>query len=714
MQVRSERAERLVVAVETSHGSGDFRVDGRLRVDEVWQRCDETESRATISVLLDDAMDSEEVRRIYHPDRRLMVTTEHGDSGQREILFEGYPPVQVSRWDGRVGREDEQYVFEAEHVWGRYNRAREAWVYGRYMRTAAIEDGLADRPEEFASQAARVTALPCIFNPDGLGNRAAEPLVVNAPDGSSRRVHIFDHDGQEEAEGTAVKWTFATALRYLVWFHLGRRGPVYEGNTFEITDALADDEPGEVDALRAALAREPDSLVCEATTLVEALALWGAAAGLHVTAETLNEGGCPRTQLRIWSPQAGTCRPLRLVRGGRYADGTPRYDAESRSVRQILSDNNTYRGQVAWDHRPIVNHAVVLGDVKRYELTLPLVPGWLPTVNLDDVAPEHRSAAKTLALTPDVVTALGEQAVYYTWYRRYHRNGSSYAQYCDVSRLWVLNEDGRCDGEMYNRNPPFDAYRPFDFAGVLAEGETTSGGWTRRGRPLAPALTRGLDGRSLGVYVEVSFDSGNTWVQPVGSVSIMKDRAAIHFDVDNPTRITPPGIHAAIQNMWYAIVDQTFRVRVTGVIESDERLVSEFGPGGLESPTVHVNSRVICRPQSLRFVSRSVGSSQFCDSPIFDADERDDSAAVAELARWLASTHQDRQVRVAPAIPWIETGYAIGDRVTEITGRSVRFSTRQGSERQYPSVTERRFVLQDGRYETLLTLRATDLPENVF
>ena len=30
----------------------------------------------------------------------------------------------------------------------------------------------------------------------------------------------------------------------------------------------------------------------------------------------------------------------------------------------------------------------------------------------------------------------------------------------------------------------------------------------------------------------------------------------------------PPGVDAAAQNMWYAIIDQTFRVRVTAVVES--------------------------------------------------------------------------------------------------------------------------------------------------
>ncbi|HON66981.1 MAG TPA: hypothetical protein PLS23_10815 [Phycisphaerae bacterium] len=706
---RSERAERLVVAMETSHGSGEFQVDPRLRADEVWQRSDETMSRAVIGVLLTDACDSEEVRRLYHPDRRLLVTTEHADLQQREILFEGYPPVQVSRWDGSKGREGEQYVFEAEHVWARYNRAREAWIYGRRMRSGAIEDGLITDPAAYASRSTLISALPCIFNPDGVANRAAEPLIVTAADGSPRRIHIFSHD--EDAR--AVRWTYATALRYLVWFHLGRSGPVFEGNIFDMTESLAADQPGEAGPLRSALAREPVSLTCEATTLVEALALWSEAAGLHVTAETVNAQGRPRTQLRVWSPRAGACRTLHLVRGGRFDDGVPRYDAASRDAAQVLRDNNTYRGEVAWDHRPIVNQAVVLGDVKRYELTLPLWPGWVPVADLDNVPAEDRAAARMLALTPDMVTALGEQAAAHTWYRRYHRAGSEYEQYSDVARLWVLNEDGCFTGTAYNRNPPFDNYQPFDFSTVLAAGETRRGAWTRRVRPLAPALSLDSDGRSLGVYVEVSFDGGSTWVRPNGPISVLKDRAGIHFDADNPTQITPPGVSPVVNNLWYALVDQVFRVRVTAVVESDERLMACFGPDGLISPTVLLNSQVLRRPQSLKFASRALGSSVFRDVPAISADTRDDSVVAADLARWLAQNRQDRQVQVAPAIPWIETGYAIGDRITGIAGRQVSFATTQGTEIQYPSVLERRFVLRDGRYETVLTLQAADVPEGV-
>lgn len=705
MWTRSERAERLLGAVETVAGSGEFVTDSRLRVEEVQQRSDGSVSTARISVLLTDGSDSEEVRRVYHPDRRLIVTTEHPNPRQREILFEGYPPVQTSRWDGRVDHEAECYVFEAESVWERFSRAREAWVYGRRMRSGAIEDGLIHDPGRYAAACGHFTALPCIFNPDGAGNRATEPLVVSRPGAASRQIPIFAVEGH-----AAAPWTYAAVLRYLVWFGLIREGPVFEGNVFDCTDALMAGSAGEGDALSEALRREPVSLDCEAMSLVDALARAAAVAGIHVTAETVTINGCPRTQLRAWSPRSGSLRKLYLVRGGRHADGRARYDASTRSVREVLRDNNTYRGEVGWDHRAIVNHAIVMGDIRRYEVTVPLRPGWLPTANLDNVAVENRDAAKYMALTPGTILAMGPAVVNDEWFRKYHRDGDLYLQHADVGRLWVLNEDGGL-GAAYDRNPPFDHYGPFDFAALLPSGEMGPGGWTRRRRVLGRTLTVGTDGQSLGVHVEISFDSGATWSPAGGPILVARDRAAIHFDAENPTQITPRGIAPEDQNLWYAIIDQTLRVRVTAVIEGDQRLISTFGPTGLGSPTQQVNVAIISRPRSFKYASR-VASGLATGLPA-GGNERDDSAAVAELARWLARTRQDRQVRVAPTIPWIETAYGIGERITEIAGRCLRLATTVATQAEYPCITERRFSLQDGRYETTLTLVAADLPENV-
>ncbi len=698
----SQEAERLLVGVETAPGSGDFRVDDRLLVEEVRQRSDQAISSARIAVRLDDDFDAEAARRAYHPDLRIVVATGDETWAEREVLFEGYPPVQSWRWDGRIEKEAEQYTFLGEHVFERSSRSRKAQIFGRRVRSGAIEDGLATAPELYADRSVLTTALPCVFNADGRGNRAETPMTVAGPGGEPRHVHLFTGDG-----GGAEAWSFGSALRYLVWFYLQKEGPVFAGNVYDVTEPTPG--PAAPSALVAALRRRPVSLNCEATNLVEALALLCDAAGIHVTAETANAAGRFETRLSVWSPEDGPVRQLHLARGGRYADGVRRYDPAGRSVSEVLGANNTYRGEVTWDHRGIVNHAVVIGGVKRFEMTLPLWPGWAPTSNLDDVAPGNRASAKALALTPADVTALGDLAESSDWFRKYHRQGSEYKFHSSVSRLWALNEDGRYEASVYNRNAPFDDYAPFDFSTVAGASVTRPGAWMRRARRLMPPISTSAEGKPLGVWVEVSFDSGTTWQQQAGGVRVLEDQAGIFLDVENPTELTPSGTDSAQQNMWYALIDQTFRVRVTAVVEGDDRLVATFGPAGLASPTLQTNAIVVRDPGSFQFSSQSDTTSVLAEVAPDAEVGRDDSAAIQAFAGDLGRANQDRQVNVAPTIPWLETRYQLGDRISEIRGRHIRFATTVGAGTRWPAVLERRFLLREGRYETELALGITQI-----
>lgn len=699
MTSRSQQTRRLLAGVETAFGSGAFRIDDRLRVEEVVQKSDQAISSAIISVRIDDDFDSAEARHRYHPDLRIIVTSDEVDPADREILFEGYPPLHTSRWDGRISREEEAYVFQAEHVLDRLSREKESMVYGRYMRTGAIEDGLAVDPDAFADRSELITALPCVFNPDGEGNRAPVALAVTH-DGQSRSIPIFTW-----ANILSAKWTYADALRYLVWFHLLHEGPVLEGNSFEVTESTDGD-----DALSQALRREPVSLTCEATSLIEALSLLCESAGIRFTADTSNSDGRPVTELRFWSPEDGSVKQLYLARGGRYEDGTLRYDATDRSVSRVLSENNTYRGRVTWNDRSVINAPIVIGDIKRYEMTLPLKPGWLPRDWLDNVDVGDRQTAKDKALTPAQVETLGDDTEGSEWYRRYHRQGSLFKYDSDVSRLWVLNEDGRRHPDFYDRNAPFDDYSPFDFSTVADSNVTTAGAWIRRPRRLLPTISTTTDGRRLGVWVEISFDSGTTWQQQAGGVRVLDDQIGIYFEAENPTEIAPTGVDPATQNMWYALIDQTFRVRVTAVIESDDRLMGHWPADATDASTLQLNAMVVRQPKSFQFVSRLNTDNVLRDVTSVSPLERDDTASIESTVRRLALVNQERDVRVAPAIPWLETGYAIGDRISEIRGRHLRFATTAGVEPRYPAVLERRFALMDGRYETVLTLGVTPMP----
>ncbi|MCK4659162.1 MAG: hypothetical protein KAV82_06530 [Phycisphaerae bacterium] len=709
---RCERWQPLVVELEASPGSGMFRVDERLRAEEVTLTSDDKVSSARVAVLLDDEFDAVSARNRYLPDCRVLIRTNEPDPTARTMLLEGYPPLLEAQWDGRPGRAKDRCTFTVEHVYSRLARDHKCWIYGRRMRNGEIEDGLESDPSKWQGASALITALPCIFNLDGVGNCAPDPITVKAPDDSSRSIYIFADD----LDSSAQRWTYLNALRYLFWFYQLPEGPVGEGNIFSATDDYVDFDPGQDTAapdselLRRLLAA-PEDLNVEATNLAEALALVAGECGVHVTAETVNDSGQGTSRMRIWSAGDGTAKTLPLGWGGRYADGTSRFDSSEMSAAEVYTANVIQRAVIGWDHRQVVNAPIVIGGVKHYEMTMSLVPGWEPETNLDNVASGDRPAAKALAMTPDEIDAYGSGVEDVTWYKRYHKNGADFDDYSDVSRLWVLNEDGRFDGATYNRNSPFDDYDPFDFSTVATDAVTTAGAWTRRVRKLLDTITVTAGGEEFGVYVEVSFDSGSTWCEPVGPVRVRFDPTGIYFDVKNPTQITPPEVAPEEQNMWYAIIDQTFRVRVTALIESDDRLVVKHVPADSETPTVQALSRVVYKPALYRFESRSGTTDELSDvNPDASDIEVDGTQAANLLAEQIAANEQDGHVVVSPTVPWLETSIEIGDRLLGVSGRGVSFQSRVSRRPSGLSVLGKRYRLSAGHLETRLVLGFTESP----
>ncbi len=703
-----ERLVGLAVGVETSPGSGVFVTDDRLRAIKVSHASDDRISEATIAVRLDDGFDAVDARDAYLPDCRMVVWADGGSD--RSVLFDGYPVRHVGERDGHPGRERDGLRIEAVGVYSRWAADARAQVYGRHMRNAAIVDGLFGDPAGFAGASVLVAALPCVFNDGGIPNRSANPVVVTDVDGSVHRISIFTYDGDPNAKA----WTLLDALRYLVWFHRLPEGPVSYGQLLEETAVGAGLDANDggrfvpPSRLILQLMAAADDLNCEALNLVEALALLSERAGVHATCQPLKVGHTVESSIRLWAAEDGASKSLRLAWGGRYGDGSARYPVGEVTDRDIFEANEIASLDVAWDHSAVVNAPKVVGDVKRWEMTVPLVPGWEPEVNLDNVDPPDRVVAKLLALTPEQVEFAGPDVELSPWYRKYHRNGSEFEDHRNVSRLWVLNEDGAFAGAVFNRNAPFDAYGPFDFTTVADAGVTGRGMWTRRPRPLQRAITLAADGSDFGVHVEVSFDGGLSWSKPVGQVSVLKDRAGVWFGVVNPTSMIEPDGNPAERNMWYALIDQVFRVRVTAVFDADERLIAAPVGNSAHTPTVYQNARLVYKPGLYKFASRvgTVDALTEVDSGD-QAFEVDDSPAAEVVARLISANEQEGRIDVDVVIPWIDGRFEVGDRVVGLGSRGVRLNGRLAHSRARDadwSVVGKTFEQTDSKVETRLTL----------
>ncbi|GJM25997.1 MAG: hypothetical protein DHS20C16_24120 [Phycisphaerae bacterium] len=704
------RLTGLMVDVETSPGSGIFRTDARLRATDVEHRSDDRISEATILVRLDDGFDAHDARDRYLPDCRVVVWADDPGDGSRQVLFNGYPFRHVSDRDGRPSKEREVLRIEAVGVYSRWAADVRSQIFGRRMRSAAIVDGLATDPEGFANSSVLVEALPCVFNDGGLPNRSPDPVTVIDIDGTKHRVFIFTYEGDPSAQS----WTLLDALRYVLWFYRLSEGPVDYSHLLGMTAAGSGLEPDALGGfvpqsrLVLRLLASADDLNCEATNLVEAIALIAERAGIHATCEAESVDGVARSLLRLWAPEDGEDKSLCLAWGGRYGDGSRRYDSSVVTDRDILEANEISSMELDWDNSAIVNAPKVVGAAKRWEMTVPLVPGWVPEVNLDDVDPPDREVAKLLALTPEQVNFAGPDVELSAWYRKYHRNGSEFEDHRNVSRLWVLNEDGAFAGATYNRNAPFDSYEPYDFTTVADERVTSPGQWIRRPRPFKPSITLAADGSDFGVHIEVSFDGGLSWSKPIGQVSVLKDRAGIWFGVVNPTSMIEPDGNPAERNMWYALIDQVFSVRVTAVFEADERLVATHPSNTAHTPTIHQNAQLVYKPGLYKFASRmgTVDALAEVDSgaQVFEVDDSSEALAVATS---LAANQQEGRIEIEAKIPWIDTRFDVGDRVVGIGSRGVRLNGRLARSLARDadwSVVGKTYEQSDTRAETRLLL----------
>jgi hypothetical protein len=197
----------------------------------------------------------------------------------------------------------------------------------------------------------------------------------------------------------------------------------------------------------------------------------------------------------------------------------------------------------------------------------------------------------------------------------------------------------------------------------------------------------------------------------VGGWRVITDPTGVYFSAANPTTVRPPGVEPIEQNLWYALIDQLFRARVTAVFESDRRLVATATPRDCESAGPRITTRVVCRPGRFRFASRSGTTNALAGvNPDATKIERDDQAAAARLADTIARQEQEENTLVTPAIPWLDTRLPIGTRIVGIAARRIALDRYGEDAHAGPVVIGKRYRLSGEHYETSLVVKRTHLP----
>ena len=261
---------------------------------------------------------------------------------------------------------------------------------------------------------------------------------------------------------------------------------------------------------------------------------------------------------------------------------------------------------------PVTHKYIGQGDFKIYEATFELIKAWdagLEQNNYDNLSP---------STNPD------------------------FCQAKDVYRKWCLNEAGQYSG------PPYNQSEVFDFSQIFQ-----SGNFVHRRRRFRPALTTDVQGYSLGYFLQVSYNGGQSWWQYLHAFNILLDECGVWLSSDRLDMDT-----------WAAALQGSLRFRITASVVSDERLTAAFTNGPVNS-TAPVVEHVITLPRQFKYrkVSDQSILTEATSEMFGKPDEVDDSVALYEFVRQTAATSSEVIETFDIQTPSLMLDYRLGDIV---------------------------------------------------
>jgi hypothetical protein len=262
---------------------------------------------------------------------------------------------------------------------------------------------------------------------------------------------------------------------------------------------------------------------------------------------------------------------------------------------------------------PVTRRYIGQGDFKMYEATMELVEAW-------DPAQEDINYSKFAAGT-----------------------NPEFYKVKDVYRKWCLNEAGDYTGAPYHQGEPYDFSKVFDQADYV-----------HRRRRFWPALSTDAQGRSLGYFLQVSFDDGLHWWPYLSAFNNLLDECGVWLSSDRLDMDT-----------WVAALRCTLRFRITASIVSDERLTCVVA-GGPVGATIPVVDHVLTLPRQFRYRKVS-GQSVLADASgegFGPPDEADDSTALYQFVRQRAAASPPVIETIQVQTPSLMLHFQPGDRVT--------------------------------------------------
>jgi hypothetical protein len=299
-----------------------------------------------------------------------------------------------------------------------------------------------------------------------------------------------------------------------------------------------------------------------------------------------------------------------------YKSGTGRtveLNCQQRGEQFSISKTNIAHLHSRKNFWPVTHKYIGQGGMRVYEATFDLVKAWDPAgqdTNYNKFSPS---------------------------------TNADFYQVKDVYRKWCLNEAGDYSSAPYNQGDAFDFSKIFQ-----------SSNFARRRRRFWPTLTADKQGKSLGYFLQVSFDNGLHWWQYLYAFNNLLDECGVWLSSDQLDVDT-----------WVAALKGVLKFRITASVISDERLTCVVADGPVNS-TASVVEHIITLPRQFKY--RKVSSQSIfansSDDMLGMPDEVDDTTALYEFVRKRAQVESEVIETIDIQTPYLVFDYQVGDKVT--------------------------------------------------
>ena len=288
-------------------------------------------------------------------------------------------------------------------------------------------------------------------------------------------------------------------------------------------------------------------------------------------------------------------------------------NCQRRGEQFSISKTNIARLHSRKNFWPVTHKYIGQGDTKVYEATFDLVKAWDPAgedTNYDKFSPS---------------------------------TNADFYQVKDVYRKWCLNEAGDYSGTPYNQGDAFDFSKIFQ-----------SSNFVHRHRRFWPTLTTDKQRKSLGYFLQVSFDNGLHWWQYLYAFNNLLVECGVWLSGDQLDVDT-----------WVAALKGVLKFRITASVISDERLTCVVADGPIDS-TAPVVEHIITLPRRFKYrkVSRQSIFAKTDNDTLGAPDEVDDSTALCEFVRKRAQVESEVIETVDIQTLYLAFDYRVGDKVT--------------------------------------------------